>query len=134
MNAVLVRPILLDTIERMVRGMVGSSAETRVAPIVVDFAEGPLPAKVHALMQETTHQSLAAINASLSAGDWKGVLDQLHSLRGSFAMIREMDTADKVGKMEELAIAGNREALEAALQVFAGHASSVLDQRSTVQP
>ena len=127
MNAVLVRPILLDTIERMVLELAGSSAEPHA---ITHLAEGPLPANIHALLQQSLRQSVDAIHASLSAGDLKSVRDHLHALRGSFAMIGEMETADKVGNMEAMAIAGDRTALAVAMREFAAHAPSVLHRRA----
>lgn len=127
MNAVLVRPILLDTIEHMVRELAGSSAEPHA---ITHLAEGPLPANIHALLQQSLRQSVDAIHASLGAGDLKSVRDHLHALRGSFAMIGEMETADKVGNMEAMAVAGDRAALAVAMREFAAHAPSVLHRRA----
>jgi two-component system capsular synthesis sensor histidine kinase RcsC len=58
--------------------------------------------------------------------------DQLHAMRGSFAMIREMETAEMARQMEELAGAGDRAALKAMMEVFAEHALSVLERRAAM--
>lgn len=133
MDAVLVRPILLDTIDRIVRKLVNGMIESD-SPVTtpVDLALGPLPAKVHALMQQTLRQSLEAMGTALDQNDLQSVRDHLHALRGSFAMIREMETADRVRQMEELASADDRESLKTAMRVFAEHASSVLGRRSAM--
>jgi len=133
MDAVLVRPILLDTIDRIVRKLVDGMVESdRPAIMPMDLAHGPLPAKVHALMQQTLRQSLEAMGTSLDQGDLQSVRNHLHALRGSFAMIREMETADRVRQMEVLASADDRESLKTAMRVFAEHASSVLGRRSAM--
>lgn len=130
-DEVLVRPVLLDTINRALRRLVGAAAEScggNATP--AGLAGGPLPAKVHALMQQTLQQSIDAMGAALDKGDLQSMRHHLHSLRGSFAMIREMDTADMAGQLEALVAAGDRDALEAAIREFAEHASSVLGRRT----
>ncbi|GGA18839.1 hybrid sensor histidine kinase/response regulator [Dyella nitratireducens] len=133
MDAVLVRPILLDTIDRLIRQLVSRTVESdRPIAAPQDLAYGPLPAKVHALMQQTLQQSMEALSAALDQGDWKSVRDHLHALRGSFALIGELETADSVRQMEELAANHDQQALKTAMRVFAERASSVLDQRPAV--
>jgi two-component system capsular synthesis sensor histidine kinase RcsC len=127
MDAVLVKPMLLDTIDRMVRRFVSAAS---LRKHVADLAYGPLPANVHALMQQTLQQSLTSMRAALDKRDLAYVRDHLHALRGSFAMIREMDTAERARQMEALADAGDHEALKAAMQAFAEHATSVLERRT----
>ncbi|HUA80000.1 MAG TPA: ATP-binding protein [Dyella sp.] len=131
-DEVLVRPVLLDTIDRALHRLVGAADESDGAVAApADLAGGPLPAKVHALMQQTLQQSIDAMGAALDKGDLQSVRDHLHSLRGSFAMIRDMETADMAGRMEALVAANDREALKVAIRGFAEHASSVLGRRTS---
>lgn len=129
MDAVLVKPMLLDTIDRMMRRFVSAAS---LRKHVADLAYGPLPANVHALMQQTLQQSLASMRAALDKRDLAYMRDHLHALRGSFAMIREMDTAERARQMEAQADAGDHEALKAAMQAFAEHATSVLERRAAM--
>jgi len=130
-DEVLVRPVLLDTIDRALRRHVDATAPSGGADATpAALANEPLPAKVHALMQQTLQQSVEAMGTALDKGDLQSVRNHLHSLRGSFAMIREMETADMAGQMEALVVANDQEALKIAIRGFAEHASSVLGRRT----
>jgi len=130
MDAVLVKPLLLDTINRMVRRFVGTPAKPIATP--EDLGNGSLPANVHALMQTTLQQSIKAMEDALDRGDLQSVRDHLHALKGSFAMIREMETVNEVARMEAMCARDDTVALKAALRVFAEHAASVLARRAAV--
>lgn len=132
MDEVLVRPLLLDTIDRMLRRLVGAVESGDPAPKPVDLISGPLPAKIHMLLQQTLRQSIGAIDTALDKGDLQSVRDHLHALRGSFAMIREMETADMAANMETLIASKDRESLKTAMLLFAEHASSVLERRAAM--
>lgn len=132
-DAVLVKPLLLDTIARTLKRFVGAAAEPgKAAAVSGDLAYGPLPANVHTLMQQTLQQSVQAMSASLDKGELNNLRDHLHALRGSFAMIREIETVGKVARMEDMLAANDRLALKTALQEFAEHASSVLERRAAM--
>lgn len=130
-NIVLVRPVLLDTIDRTVRQLMGTAVTTNSSEPAA-LAQGPLPAKVHELMQQALRQSMQAMNEALDKGDLQSVRDHLHSLRGSFAMIGELETADKAAQLEALVPDDARKMLGTAMQAFAEHASSVLERRAAL--
>lgn len=129
-NALFTKPLQIDAMDDVVRRLIGMDVASAPAAKPDDLSHGPLPAKLHALLQQGLRQSMQAIDEALVKGDMQRVRDHLHSLRGSFAMIREMETATRLGWMEEQAAADDLEALKAALPVFAEHASSVLERRS----
>lgn len=130
-DALFTKPLVIDAVDATVRRLIGLTvAPDLPAAKSNDLTHGPLPAKVRDLLQQSFHQSIQAIDETLSNGDMQVVRDHLHSLRGSFAMIRELETVDRLGRMEEQAAAGDREALQSALHGFAEHALSVLRRRT----
>jgi two-component system capsular synthesis sensor histidine kinase RcsC len=131
-DALFTKPLPIDAVDATVRRLLGTTATPdRHTAGTDDLSHGPLPAKIHALLQQSFRQSMQAIDDALGKGDMQVVRDHLHALRGSFAMIREMETVDMLGRMEEQAAAGEREALQSAMRGFAEHARSVLRRRST---
>ncbi|PXX26213.1 two-component system capsular synthesis sensor histidine kinase RcsC [Burkholderia pyrrocinia] len=111
--AVLVKPVLLDTIDRTVRRFATVAAASRPERnTLVDLAEGPLPPDVHALFSDTLDRSLAAIRDALARGDVPALRAELHSLRGAFATIHEHAVADAVRDMQDAVQAGDPAALE----------------------
>ena len=130
-DAVLVRPVLPDVIDRTVRQLMGAAtAPESPASSFADLTCGPLPAKIHALMQQALQQSMEAIGTALDKDDLQTVRDHLHALRGSFAMIHEMETADIAAHLEKLIAADDQSALKTAMREFAEHASSALERRA----
>lgn len=130
-DALFTKPLSIEAVDATVRRLIGRTATPdRLAAKSNDLTHGPLPAKVHTLLQQGFHQSMQAIEEALGKGDMQVVRDHLHSLRGSFAMIGETETADRLGQMEEQAVASSREALRSAMRGFAEHALSVLRRRS----
>ncbi|MCA8003190.1 hybrid sensor histidine kinase/response regulator [Burkholderia metallica] len=110
--AVLVKPVLLDTIDRTVRRFAKVAAASRPArSTLVDLAEGPLPPDVHRLFGDTLDRSLAAIRDALARGDVPALRAELHSLRGAFATIHEHAVADAVRDMQDAVQSGDPAAL-----------------------
>ncbi|HIC7210250.1 ATP-binding protein [Burkholderia stabilis] len=105
--AVLVKPVLLDTIDRTVRRFANVDAARPRASALVDLAEGPLPPDVQALLNDSVEHSLAAIRAALAHDDIRALRDELHALRGAFATIHEHAAADAVRDMQDVVHAGD---------------------------
>ena len=134
-DALFTKPLLVDAVDETIRRLIGAAlAPERITSKPDDLSHGPLPTKVHALLQQSCKQSVQAIDEALDKGDMQAVRDHLHALRGSFAMIRELETVDMLGQMEEQAAADDREALKSAMRAFAEHALSVLKRRSAMHP
>ncbi|KWO49716.1 hybrid sensor histidine kinase/response regulator [Burkholderia sp. MSMB1459WGS] len=109
--AVLVKPVLLDTIDRTVRRFANVATARPRASALIDLAEGPLPPDVQVLLTDSVERSLAAIRAALANDDLRALRDELHALRGAFATIHEHAVADAVGDMQDAVRAGNTASL-----------------------
>jgi two-component system capsular synthesis sensor histidine kinase RcsC len=132
-DALFTKPLMIDAVGAMMRRLTGTAvAPNQLAAKPTYLTEGPLPSKLHALLQQSLRQSMQAITEALGKGDMQVVRDHLHSLRGSFAMIRETETADEVARMEQWVAAHDRKRLGMAMQAFAQHASSVLERRAPI--
>nr|WP_223965188.1 ATP-binding protein [Burkholderia diffusa] len=105
--AVLVKPVLLETIDRTVRRFANVGSARSHASALDDLAQGPLPADVQALLTDSVERSLVAIRAALAHDDLLTLRDELHALRGAFATIHEHAVADAVREMQDAARAGD---------------------------
>ncbi|MCA8274955.1 response regulator [Burkholderia sp. AU30280] len=133
--AVLVKPVLLDTIDRTVRRFAKvASASRPEQSTLVDLAEGPLPPDVHRLFSDTLDRSLAAIRDALARGDVPALRAELHSLRGAFATIHEHAVADAVRDMQDLVQAGDPAALEPLVDRTERLARDTLRRRAAQAP
>ncbi|WP_269789718.1 ATP-binding protein [Stenotrophomonas sp. Iso1] len=112
-DQVLVKPVLLGTLARTLdhhlRGH--RPASDRVSP--PDLSLGPLPASVHSALSEALENSLTALDTlvekwalSPDAADAalrvQRIAEQLHSIRGAFALVHEMEVASLCAHMEQL--------------------------------
>ncbi|WP_244166649.1 ATP-binding protein [Burkholderia anthina] len=133
--AVLVKPVLLDMIDRTVRRYAkGAAASRPERNALVDLAEGPLPPDVHELFGDTLERSLAAIRDALARGDVPALRAELHSLRGAFATIHEHAVADAVRDMQDAVQAGDTAALEPLVDRTAHLARDTLRRRAAQAP
>ncbi|WP_027810672.1 sensor histidine kinase [Burkholderia cenocepacia] len=133
--AVLVKPVLLNTIDRTVRRYahaVAGRAPARRA--LVDLAEGPLPADVHALLDASLAKALAAIRDALARDDVATLRHELHALRGAFATIHEHAVADAIGDLQAIMHGGDMTAFDARLADAEGRAREALQRRATQAP
>nr|WP_310135168.1 ATP-binding protein [Burkholderia ambifaria] len=134
---VLVKPVLLDALNKLVRRSVGIHAGPNVrtgAPALNDLAQGPLPPDVHRLLGAAVDDSLAAIRHALERDDRETVAAQLHSLCGSFAMIHEAHSADEVRSIEARVMDAEIDELTGSIDAFAARAASVLARRAPKGP
>jgi two-component system capsular synthesis sensor histidine kinase RcsC len=130
-DALFTKPLMIEAVDATVRRLIGATvASGQLSAKSNDLTHGPLPPKVHELLRQSFHQSIQAIDEALSRGDMQVVRDHLHSLRGSFAMIRELETVDMLGRMEQQAAANGLKTLRSVMPVFAEHALSVLKRRT----
>ncbi|WP_321859768.1 ATP-binding protein [Burkholderia cenocepacia] len=133
--AVLVKPVLLDTIDRTVRRYAQmASAQAPARRALVDLAEGPLPPDVHALLDASLAKSLAGIRDALARDDVRALRDELHSLRGAFATIHEHGVADAVGELQAIVHGGDMTAFDTQLAQAEGLACEALRRRATRAP
>ncbi|WP_321791007.1 response regulator [Burkholderia pyrrocinia] len=130
--AVLVKPVLLESIDRAVRRHAHvAPAQTPSRRALVDLAEGPLPPDVHALLEESLERSLAAMRDARARGDVRTLRDELHSLRGAFATIHEHGVADAVRAMQEVVHGDDLAAFDALLARTENLARQALQGRAT---
>ncbi|VWC72029.1 hybrid two-component system kinase-response regulator protein [Burkholderia lata] len=133
--AVLVKPVLLDTIDRTVRRHAhGVPAQGAARRTLVDLAEGPLPPDVHALLETSLAQSLAATREAVTRGDIPALRHELHSLRGAFATIHEHAVADAVGELQANVHDGDMASFDARLAEAERLARDALQRRATQAP
>ncbi|WP_244110228.1 sensor histidine kinase [Burkholderia cenocepacia] len=133
--AVLVKPVLLDTIDRTVRRHAHAAAtQTSARPALVDLAEGPLPPDVHALLEASLTQSLAAARDAVSRNDFPTLRHELHSLRGAFATIHEHTVADAIGELQAIVHGGDMTSFDARLAQAEALAREALQRRATQAP
>ncbi|WP_256122083.1 hybrid sensor histidine kinase/response regulator [Burkholderia sp. A2] len=133
--AVLVKPVLLDTIDRTVRRYAQTAAaQAPAARTLVDLAQGPLPPDVHALLEASRAQSVAAMHDAASRNDIAALRHELHSLRGAFATIHEHAVADAIGELQAIVHGGDLTSFEARLADADALAREALQRRATQAP
>ncbi|KGB92663.1 hybrid sensor histidine kinase/response regulator [Burkholderia cepacia] len=132
--AVLVKPVLLDTIDRTVRRFANVAITGPRASALVELAEGPLPPDVQVLLTDSVERSLAAIRTALAHDDRRALRDELHALRGAFATIHEYAVADAVRDMQDAVRAGNTASLAALFTDTERLAREALRRRAAPAP
>lgn len=132
-DTVLLKPVLLDTIDQTLRRLVNEAGRRPVSSVSTrqDIAQGPLPERVYVALKRSLGESLATLHTSFGSGDMKTMLDQLHSVRGSFAMIHETEMASACEQMEQLARSNDTVELSEALARFEPLAWTALGRRAT---
>ncbi|MBC8751326.1 MULTISPECIES: sensor histidine kinase [Paraburkholderia] len=117
-DEILLKPVLLGTMDATVRRLVNEAGKRPATDTADrrDISHGPLPEPIHAAIVEGLKESLQALYVAIERGDMKTVLAHLHSVRGSFAMIREAEVANACAQMEEQArnhdVAGVKDGLD----------------------
>ncbi|MEX3791016.1 ATP-binding protein [Paraburkholderia sp. BR14374] len=130
-DEVLLKPVLLDTMDATVRRLVDEAARRPANDTVArrDISQGPLPEHIHAAMTQALKDSLRELHAAIELGDMKTVLAQLHAVRGSFAMIQETELATACAQMEQQARNNDIAAVKDGLERFEPLAYSALARR-----
>ncbi|WP_368367541.1 ATP-binding protein [Paraburkholderia youngii] len=130
-DEVLLKPVLLDTMDATVRRLVDEAAKRPANDTVTrrDISQGPLPEHIHAAMSQALKDSLRELHAAIELGDMKTVLAQLHAVRGSFAMIQETEVATACAQMEQQARNNDLAAVKDGLERFEPLAYSALARR-----
>lgn len=133
--AVLVKPVLLDTIDRTVRRYAQTAAaQAPAARTLVDLAQGPLPPDVHALLETSLAQSIAAIHDAIARDNTAALRHELHSLRGAFATIHEHAVADAIGELQAIVHGGDLTSFDARLARAQALAQEALRRRAAQAP
>ena len=62
-----------------------------------------LSREMHALLQEVTQVSIAEIEEAIKQLQWKTICEQLHSIKGAFAIQKQVSVVNLCTSMENLA-------------------------------
>ena len=134
-DAVLVKPVLLKTLDATLRRMLRTKAVAAPAPNAAPRAgigEGRLPDAILTALTRSTQAQLAALHVALSTDDRKAALRDLHAMKGTFAMIHEPAVSDACAEMEQQAKQGDDlTVLQPALERLAALTQDVLGRRGT---
>jgi two-component system capsular synthesis sensor histidine kinase RcsC len=133
-NAVLVRPLLIDELDRLIRQLIragGRDAGARAAR--VDMTRGVLPAPVFTALRDTFTHHAAQIREAATNAERDRVLRELHTVKGAFAMIHEHAFVRRCEDLEHLAREGALDAVCGALDVWERDGADVLMRRSGTQ-
>ncbi|WP_144768044.1 hybrid sensor histidine kinase/response regulator [Herbaspirillum sp. SJZ099] len=117
---ILLKPMSLGEIEKTVRKhlLLQPAAGTGAAHAAGDRKE-PLSEELHRILQDSSRQSLEGIRKALADGEAVVVLEQLHSIKGAFAMQRQAPIVAMCSALEHLAKAGDLPAVQAGLPELA---------------
>ncbi|WP_322014297.1 ATP-binding protein [Paraburkholderia sp. J12] len=103
-DVVLVRPLLIDELDRTIRELIGAGAND--GPVLssgFDFARGELPEPVVRKLRETFVLLAAEIRRGAVQRRRDEILQYLHSVKGGFAMIHESAFVERCNELEHLA-------------------------------
>ncbi|MCO1459530.1 ATP-binding protein [Burkholderia multivorans] len=133
---VLVKPVLLATLDALLRRVLGATAQAdRNRPIpllaMADLAQGPLPPGIHASLEAALRDAMTDIRNALANEDHAAVARYLHAVRGSFAMIHEAECAELVRQLEDLLVQADMQAFTSALDSFEAQAWETLTRRAS---
>jgi two-component system capsular synthesis sensor histidine kinase RcsC len=133
-DAVLVKPVLLKTLDAKLRRMLHTAIAVPAAPRPAPrqgIGEGPLPDAILAALSRSTGEQLAALRVALSTDDRKIALRDLHAMKGTYAMIHEQTVSDACAAMEQQVKQGDDLAgLQPALDHLASLTQEALTRRS----
>jgi two-component system capsular synthesis sensor histidine kinase RcsC len=114
---VMIKPMSLDEIDNMVRKHVNCGVRP-VSPHASDLQKPALSVNLLRTLRSSNSDSIALIHHALAAGNMRTVEEQLHSIKGVFAMIREPAVVAVCARLEHLARAVDAPALRATLPEF----------------
>ncbi len=132
-DGVLVKPVLLKTLDATLRRMLRTKAPAapKAAP-PTGIAQGRLPDAILAALTRSTQEQLAALRVALSTDDRQAALRDLHAMKGTFAMVHEEAVSQACASMERQAKQGDALAtLLPALDQLAAMAQEALTRRGT---
>ncbi|GER10766.1 ATP-binding protein [Variovorax boronicumulans] len=99
---VLLKPVLLPALEQAILKTLGAAAPPLVASASVAPApapHAPLDARLHDAMVSSLASSAQQVREALATGDRRVIGDELHAVRGAFAMIGEPAIAAMCGRL-----------------------------------
>ncbi|MXN74106.1 response regulator [Burkholderia sp. 4701] len=127
-DALLLKPVLLSTLQAALRRALGARRHAPGAPRRTEpITRGPLPPAVRRVMAESTESLLASLRQALERRDGAAALDDLHALRGSFSMIHEQASAHAFAEAERRVRDGD---LDIPVDVLAAQATDTLRRRA----
>jgi len=101
----LLKPVLLSALEQAIHRTLGASPTLvagNAAAALDALPRGPLDVRLHEAMVTSLASSAALVHKALEAGDRRGIGDQLHAVRGAFAMIGEPAIAAMCAQLSAL--------------------------------
>ncbi len=122
---VLLKPMSLDQIDQIVRTYVGIGSQPDFIH-TLDAQKAMLSMDLLQTLRSTNLESMAMVHQALAAGDMKTVREQLHSIKGVFAMIGEQEVVAACVHLEHLSKALKMPELIAALPQFEAMLENVM--------
>ncbi|MCD9085422.1 ATP-binding protein [Stenotrophomonas sp. SY1] len=143
-SEVLVKPVLLERITRIIAQEPSAAFAPAQQAGASDLAAGPLPQAVHSALDAAFEQSLDTLDHLINqVDDSTGVAttddilgnigQQLHSVRGGFALIHETSLTARCAQMEALLEQRDLAALRAELTLLRDQGRHALQQRKPLQ-
>ena len=129
-DAVLVKPILLNTLSHTLRKVLNTQTAQPSAVQNESIGSGRLPEAVLSALQESTQNLLGSLRAALNQPVPDMLLRDLHALKGMFAMIREQEVAETCAGIEQQVKQNHFNELPQALEHLAALAQDALVRRS----
>ncbi|WP_076591151.1 hybrid sensor histidine kinase/response regulator [Herminiimonas arsenitoxidans] len=114
-NDILLKPMSLDEIERTVRKYLFLQSAT-AEPRNVDAK--PLSEELRKALQDSSQASLAMMQDAIASHDAVTVSEQLHSIKGAFAMQRQQHIVDACAELEAKAKADDLASIHTALPLL----------------
>ena len=94
---ILLKPTSLDDLQYMI----GKHMNT--VHVIAPESARVLSREMHALLQEVTQVSIAEIEEAIKQLQWKTICEQLHSIKGAFAIQKQVSVVNLCTSMENLA-------------------------------
>lgn len=99
-NEVVLKPGRPDLIDKVIGRLTKCAKEVRGEKLVKDFSHGVLPDLILHELSRAFDESICCIDASMLNRDIMNIMRELHSIKGAFAMVHEMDLVGLCGDIE----------------------------------
>ncbi|WP_080421815.1 ATP-binding protein [Burkholderia ubonensis] len=128
---ILIKPTSLESIDSAIRRSLNhpSRSNTITIPGGDPESRSPLPNAQYVDLQRASNSLLNTARAALEAGSLTTALDQIHSIKGSFAMIHEREVVSACEHIERLGAQGDTAGLADALSAFSALLEATLARR-----
>lgn len=129
-DAVLVKPVLLNTLSHTLRKVLNMQTAQPSAVQNESIGSGRLPEAVLSALQESTQSLLGSLRTAMNPPVPDILLRDLHALKGMFAMIREQEVAETCANLEQQVKQNHFNELSQVLEHLAALAQDALVRRS----